>query len=122
MTSGSVNPRVPSVCVWSRPHDLWCPIYNERRAATVLDEFTRHFNQGQGSAFPTTIPPPSSRSTPRSWSETTVDGRNDHMVSPETTNHRPSIAMTCGLGVPPGTRTPNPLVKSWRLDVSSGDK
>ncbi|WP_211366753.1 integrase core domain-containing protein [Pseudonocardia kunmingensis] len=46
-------------------------IYNERHAATILDEYARHFNdhrphQGRGQRHPTTTPPPSSRSTPQS--------------------------------------------------------
>lgn len=45
-------------------------IYNERHAVTVLDEFTRHYNdhrphQGREHRPPTMIPPPSSHSTNR---------------------------------------------------------
>jgi len=55
--------------------------------------------------------------------ETTVDSRSDQENSSETT--KPQVSSNANLGscsTPPGTRTPNPLVKSERFCVSGDDE
>jgi integrase len=50
-----------------------------------------------------------------------MDGHNDQETSLKTPKPQVDIDVDLGsVGTPPGTRTPNPLVKSWLKDVSGG--
>jgi hypothetical protein len=67
--------------------------------------------------------PLSAEEHPRSTHRPKVGERVDHSRSLQTTKPQVNRAVDLGLGgTPPGTRTPNPLVKSERFCVSGGDE
>jgi len=81
---------------------------------TVLPEVARAAAEKVALIIPRTSPGP--LGLPSGAHQTTMDGPEDHVGSPEMTKPQVIDVMTCGGGcAPPGTRTPNPLVKSQLL-------